>query len=78
MVKCENCPCLQRGFNQYCGELEGEWWFCGVDESDIADGNVFRRDVRVKECPIGEIRFKDGSIFKPEVIADNPDILVGM
>ena len=44
----------------------------------MADGNVFRRDVRVKECPIGEIRFKDGSIFKPEVIADNPDILIGM
>jgi len=78
MVKCSDCPCLCEGksFHEYFSIYNDrshyikEWWYCGVDESDIADGNVFRRDVKVKECPIAEIRFKDGKVFKPEVIND--------
>jgi len=61
---------LQKGFSHYCGEIEDEFWFCGVDESDIADGSVFGCDVKAKTCPLSEIKFKDGTIFKPEVIND--------
>ena len=67
MIKCDGCPCLQKGYAFYCGELASEWWFCGVDESDIADHNVLRKDVKVKICPIAEIKFKDGTVYRPEL-----------
>lgn len=67
MVKCDNCPCLQLGFAEKEFFIEGTWWYCGVDESDIADGNVFRKDVRVKDCPLKRIELKDGFVYQPEV-----------
>jgi len=73
MVKCENCPCLNRRFSfkeEYDGiGYGGEWWYCGVDENDIGKPGKLRKNVTVTNCPIKQIVLKDGTVFTPEEIS---------
>jgi hypothetical protein len=68
MIKCDKCPCLQHAFVEEGNFIVSEWWVCGVDESDLTDRLIPRRDVKVKWCPITEIRYEDGTAFRPEVV----------
>lgn len=70
IVRCGDCPCLQRGFTSFMGELENEWWFCGISESDLADYQTPKSAVKYGNCPLKRIELKDGSVYGPEIVDD--------